>query len=326
MIYISGTKDIHFENTAVALGKFDGLHKGHQLLIKKLQAYKTQGYTSVMFTFDFHPYNVTRHEKMELIYTHDERRHFAELMGVDVLIEYPFNEETAHMEPEDFIRDILIEKVGAKVIVAGDDFRFGHNRRGNTHLLKKLEKEYGYQAHICEKIQVEVPTLVNGQTVLVSNDIGSTMIRETLREGNMKFARELLGRPFSVIGQVCHGRKLGRTMGMPTANLEPALEKLLPPNGVYFSRTLIDGQSYQSVTNIGRNPTIADNNARRVETYLFGYNENLYGRIIEVELYKFERKEIKFQTMEALKAQMENDRIQARNYFRMHRDSDFGDD
>lgn len=321
MIYISGTKDIHLENSAVALGKFDGLHKGHQLLIKKLQEFKKLGYTAVMFTFDFHPFNITKKEKIELIYTSEERRHFAEMMGMDVLVEYPFNEETAHMEPEDFIRDILMKKVGAKVIVAGDDFRFGYNRRGNAQMLRDLEEAYGYQADICEKIQVEVPTFINGRTVFVSNDIGSTMIRETLRKGNVEFANELLGRPFSVIGKVSHGRKLGRTMGMPTANLEPSMEKLLPPNGVYISKTLIEGKIYESVTNIGRNPTIAENNARRVETYLFGYDGDLYGKLIEVELYKHQRLEMKFETIDALKAQMEKDLMQARAYFQTLRDT-----
>ncbi|MFR1761532.1 adenylyltransferase/cytidyltransferase family protein [Frisingicoccus sp.] len=142
MIYITGTRDIHLENTAVALGKFDGLHRGHQILIEKIKQHKAEGLQAVMFTFDFHPASLLSNKPLDLIFTREERIKWAEKMGIDVLIEFPFTKETSGIEAEDFVKDVLVDGLGAKVIVSGSDFHFGHERRGNVEMLKNLAKPW----------------------------------------------------------------------------------------------------------------------------------------------------------------------------------------
>ncbi len=315
MKFITGTKDIQLECSAVALGKFDGLHKGHQLLIEKIKMYKAQGMRAVMFTFDFHPKALFSGKTPELIFTREERKNWAEKMGVDVLIEYPFNQEVASMEPEVFIEEILKKQLDAKAIVCGEDFKFGHNRRGDVALLKKVGSQYGFIVDACQKLQVEVATIEDGQSKKQMQDISSSLIRDAIRRGDMEFAADLLGAPYSVSGTVVHGKKIGRTIGMPTANLVPDKVKIMPPNGVYSSKTIVGPYEYHSVTNIGVNPTIADNNAKRVETYVYDFDANLYGENIEVQLFKFQRAEMKFENLEHLKNQIYKDKVSTMEYF-----------
>ncbi len=307
MIFISGTKDFHFENTAVAIGKFDGLHKGHQTLIEKINNYDG---LSVLLTFDFHPVSVLKGENPKLIYTSEERRIQAERMGVDVLIEYPFNAETASMPAKDFIRQVLCEKLGAKHVAVGEDFRFGAGRLGNADMLCELGPQYGFEAHICKKVFMELDSK--------PLEIAATLIREAISQGDMEIANKLLGCPYTIFGQVVYGRQIGRTIGMPTANVEPDDSKLLPPNGVYASKTFIDGKSYMSVTNIGKNPTVAEQQKRRSETFIYGLDENIYGRDIEIQLYHHLRPERKFESVDALMAQMHRDMEQSLNWLQNH--------
>ncbi len=308
MIFISGTKDFHFENTAVAIGKFDGLHKGHQALIEKINNYNG---LSVLLTFDFHPVSVLKGENPKLIYTSEERRIQAERMGIDVLIEYPFNEETATMPAEDFIREVLWKKLGAKHVAVGEDFRFGAGRLGNADMLCKLGQQYGFEAHICKKVFMDLKDCTSETKHL---EIAATLIREAISQGNMEMANALLGCPYTIFGPVVCGRQIGRTIGMPTANVEPDDSKLLPPNGVYASKTFIDGQMYLSVTNIGKNPTVAKDQKRRSETFIYGFNENIYGRKIEIQLHHYLRSERKFDSVDALMAQMHQDMEQSLNW------------
>lgn len=297
MIFISGTKDIYMENTAVAIGKFDGLHLGHQSLIQKVNSYKNGGMTSVILTFNYNPASMLSGKEPELIYTAEERRILARRMGVDVLIEYPFTEETAHMEAVDFIRDVLVQKLGARHIAVGEDFRFGNERRGNTDLLMGMSLPLGYSAHICPKVRTWLPS--EGEV-----EISSTLIRQAVAKGDMETAHQLLGTPYSVIGEVVHGREIGRKIGMPTANLEPDQTKLLPPNGVYASAVTINNRTYPAVTNVGCNPTVAHGQNRRVETCIHGFNGNIYGKQMEVKLYHYARPEQKFDNIDELKAQI----------------------
>ncbi len=314
MIFISGTKDIRLENTAVAIGKFDGLHKGHQSLINKINSYKSSGMTSVVLTFNYHPYSMINGKEPVLVYTSEERRILAERLGVDILIEYPFTEETAHMEAADFIREVLIGHLGARHIVVGEDFRFGRERRGNTDLLMGMSLPLGYNAHICPKVRAILPEDFNGSESGDSTEISATLIRRAISMGRIELANEMLGMPFTIIGAVAHGREIGRTIGMPTANLEPESAKLLPPNGVYASTCVINRREYPSVTNVGMNPTVADQQNRRVETFIYGFDGNIYGRQIEVRLYHFQRAEQKFESVDALKAQMHRDMGMALEY------------
>jgi riboflavin kinase/FMN adenylyltransferase len=302
MKYIAGNTNFKFKNSAVTLGKFDGLHLGHQLLLDHVKSYKKQGYTTIMFSFLYHPGHLFSEKEFELIYTEEEKVTKVKKCGMDVLVSYPFTEETRSIEPEDFIRDILVGQLDAKVIVVGNDFRFGYKRRGDIKLLQKFEKIYDYRVIVCDK--KEGP----------SGNISSSSIRNELKEGNLEAANAMLGQPYSITGEVMHGRRIGRTLGMPTTNILPPSNKLLPPCGVYVSKTLIDGISYPGVTNIGYKPTVGAEERKGVETYLFDFDQDLYGRIIEVALYTFVRPELKFNTLEELRLKMQEDIIFARNY------------
>ena len=304
MEYIAGNTNFKFQNSVVTLGKFDGIHMGHQHLLNQVYRYKQEGYTAIMFTFLYHPQNLISDKEIELIYTEDEKK--AKLMDsdIDVLISYPFTEETKKIEPEEFIRDILVGKLDAKIIVIGSDFRFGLHRRGNAKLLQKYEDVYGYKVIVCDKLE--------WNTAVIS----SSMIRAQLKDGNIEAVNEMLGRPYSIIGEVTHGKKIGRTLGMPTTNIVPSANKLLPPNGVYASKSFIDGVWYPGVTNIGYKPTV-DNIVPEigVETYIFDYDNDLYGKTIEVALYHYVRSEIKFNSLEELKQQMYADTEFCKDYF-----------
>lgn len=303
MEFISGKTEFKLHNSAVTLGKFDGLHRGHQTLIKRIVELKKEGYQSVMFTFAYHPCNLLANKEIDLIYTENEKRLKLEESGLDVMISYPFTETTASMEPEQFIKEVLVDKIDAKVIVVGSDFHFGYQRKGNTEILEKLSKKYGYELITFDKI-------ANKEQV-----IGSTLIRDEIKKGNMESVCELLGRPYSIIGEVLHGRKLGRTLGVPTTNLIPDEDKLLPPNGVYASITRIDDKVYEGVTNIGYKPTVGADPRVGVETFLFDFNQDVYGKIIEVELYQLQRGEEKYNSIEELKIQMEKDITITKEYF-----------
>lgn len=318
MEYITGTRDIHLENTAVALGKFDGLHRGHQILIEKIKHYKAQGLKAVMFTFDFHPAAFLQNTPQELIFTREERIEWAEKMGIDTLIEFPFTKETSGIEAEDFVKKVLVDGMGAKVIVCGDDFHFGYKRRGNVEILYKLGEKYGFKTDVCSKLQIEAPVFEEGVFTgrIEMRDVSSTLVREAIRRGDMEFAAKMLGTPFSVSGEVVHGRQLGRTLGMPTANVIPPMNKIMPPNGVYSSRTIVGDYVYHSVTNIGFNPTVAENNSKRVETYVYDFSGSLYGKKIEVQFFRFERPEMKFESIEALKNQIHHDKASTMEFFR----------
>jgi riboflavin kinase/FMN adenylyltransferase len=305
MEYIAGTADFHLEKSAVTLGKFDGLHLGHQLLLNKITEQKKKGLKAVVFTFFYHPVNLLSDREMELIYTEEEKQHILREYGLDVMISFPFTEETRSMEPEKFIEDILIHKMDAKYIVVGSDFCFGRNRRGNTKMLQEYADIYGYELEIIEKKTIE------------NEEISSSCIREQISKGNMEKVTKLLGRSFSVMGEVLHGRKIGRTIGFPTTNLIPEKQKLLPPDGVYISITTIDGVEYPGITNVGHNPTVGVTPEKRVETYLFDYDNDLYGKFIQVAFLERMRGEEVFGSLEELKAQMDKDLLYGREYFKI---------
>lgn len=303
MEYIKGTTEFNMESeSVVTLGKFDGIHKGHEKLLTKVKQLAGTDYKTVIFTFAVHPTAYLRGDKPQTLMTNRERYQYLSKGGYDYLIECPFVQEVASMEPEDFIEEVLIKQLKAAHVVVGTDFRFGHGRRGNTDTLKKYEHHGCFQVHIVTKETYE------GQ------DISSTLVRSEVEMGRMEEVTALLGHPFSIVGEVEYGRQLGRTLGIPTTNIMPPDNKILPPYGVYFTRTWVDGISYKGITNIGCKPTIANELKRGVETFLFDYSGNLYGRELTVELYKYHRPEQKFQNIEALKAQMEKDIEKAKNY------------
>lgn len=279
---------------AVAIGKFDGIHLGHQKLIQKIIEQKAKGYLATVFTFDTSAAAFFGGEEKELT-TREEKRIVFEKMGVDVLIEFPLNRETAATEPVEFVQRYLVSQMQAAYICAGTDLSFGRRGAGNYELLQQYADSYGYQVELIDKVRMD------------GEEVSSTRVREAVRTGQMEAAARMLGTPYSVSGTVEHGRRLGRTLGMPTANLLPEQDKLLPPNGVYYSKVLMGGRIYRSITNIGCKPTVSENHIMGVETYLYDFAGDIYGKDITVQLLAFRRPEMKFDGVDSLKAQMQKD-------------------
>lgn len=304
MEYITQKEKIQVDQeTAVTLGKFDGFHLGHQLLLDEVISYKKKGLISIVFTFL--TVNQLRTDAIEgNILSENERIELLESYGIDIMISYPFDEEMRCMPAEVFVKDILCDKLHAKKIIVGEDFCFGYKRLGNVKLLQELSDKYGFEVIVFEKLSL------HGETV------GSTAIRQALKEGKIEMANEFLGRNYQIEGKVVYGNQIGRKLlNMPTANVYPEADKLLPPNGVYVTTVTVDGNDYKGITNIGYKPTIGGESTPGVETYLFDFDDNLYGKNIVVKFYTFERGECKFNGLEELKEQMQKDKAFGIEYF-----------
>ena len=305
MIYTTQVPHLEKEvRSSVTLGKFDGLHRGHQKLINLIRREQGEKNRSVIFTFDVSPRSYILHSPPKYLLTYEERRELAENLGVDILAECPFTEALMHMEPEDFVKEYLAERLHARYLAVGPDFRFGYQRRGTPELLKELGRTYGFRTEIVEKEKYK------------GRDISSTFVREELEKGHIEEVNQLLGYTYFTKGEIVHGRQLGRTIGLPTANLIPPVIKKLPPNGVYITESLIQGKTYQGITNVGYKPTVKEN-FLGVETYLFSCNADLYGQEAEVRFYRYLRPEIKFSSLEELKCQMLKDIEEGKSYFRL---------
>ena len=288
--------------SCITLGKFDGLHRGHQKLIERIKEKRGKNCKAVVFTFDVSPKSYILHTPPKYLLTYEERRELAENLGVDILAECPFTEELMHMEPEAFVKEYLVDRLHGEYLAVGPDFRFGYQRKGTPQLLKELGEKYGFRTEILEKEKYK------------DKDISSTYIREELDQGHIEEVNRLLGYPYFTKGEIVHGRQLGRTIGIPTANLIPPSEKKLPPNGVYITESMIQGKTYQGITNVGYNPTVKEN-FLGVKTYLFSCNADLYGQEAEVKFYRYLRPEIKFASLEELKNQMMKDIQKGKDYF-----------
>ncbi len=284
------------DRTVVTFGKFDGIHMGHMALINTAgRIAREQGYKLAVFTFDVPPtLHLEKFEATQITTNYEKRKMFADA-GVDYLVEYPFNENTASMEPLEFIRRVIAGNLNAAHVVVGADWHFGKDRSGSIDVLMAGQKLYNYEVHVVEKEKFE------------QREISSTWIREEIQLGNMENVNILLGYPYMIIGNVEEGRHIGKEMGFATVNIYPSPEKLLPPYGVYASKVIVDGREYYAITNIGVRPTFNDSPRVSVETHLLNHDEDLYGREIRVELMHFERPEIRFDTVDKLASQVEAD-------------------
>lgn len=303
MIYLRGTTEFQIEEpTVMTFGKFDGIHRGHKMLLDTLLDKKKDDYKAVVFTFDIPPRKEVSNDEGTVLTTNEEKRHIFENLGIDYVVECPFTAEIRNMEAVDFIR-MIVDKLHVKFMVVGTDFHFGHNRRGDYKLLMEYADVFGYEVQVVEKIQCD------------GRDISSTFVREEIKAGNIEKANELLGVPYFIQGIVEHGNQIGRTIGFPTINLIPEEEKLLPPFGVYVTKVFIGGEEYCGVTNVGRKPTIEGDNPIGVETNVLDFSDDVYNSTVEVEFLHGIRGETKFESIDALKAQLQQDIKIARIYF-----------
>ncbi len=291
--------DFEIKNSAVSLGKFDGIHLGHRLLLNEVLRHKE--FIPSVFTFDIsNSINSGREQtaKGRFIYSENEKQTMLKSLGIKRTVIFPFNNETKSMEPEDFIEKILVERMDARFICVGMDFRFGKDRRGTAGMLKAFSSRFGYETKVFNKLSSE------------DGIISSTLIRKKIEDGDIKRVNELLGRTYFIEGTVVHGNALGRKLDMPTANIFPWEGKVLLPSGVYATTLVLGGRRLPAVTNIGRKPTVGSDRTV-VETCILDFKENIYGCDIIVEFHEFLRPEKKFPDIGQLKTQMERDKKHA---------------
>ena len=295
-----------FKNGCVlTIGNFDGLHLGHRTVIKKLaERGEALGLPVVIMIFEPQPleYFLGDNAPSRLMRLREKVIEFAKL-PVDNLLIVRFNRYFANCDAEQFIDDILIKKLNVKHLVIGDDFHFGKARRGNFAMLKEKGKLYGFSVEDTGSYQV------------AGLRISSTLIRDALGEGDLAQAEKLLGHCYSVCGRVAHGDKRGRTIGYPTANIR-MFRKNTPVNGVFaVTMTGIDGLEFEGVANVGTRPTVDGGSKVILETYLFDFDKEIYGRYVEVHFKQKIRDEMRFQSLEQLKAQIEKDVAETKKIF-----------
>lgn len=302
MKYVNDFKYIQLtEDTVLSLGKFDGLHRGHELLMDSVFEKAHAGLKTAVFTFDIPPQSAGN-GMQRVITTNKEKQHLFQETGIDYMIECPFTEEIMHMEAEQFIEEI-VNRLRATWIVVGTDFRFGYKRKGDFHMLRQYADTYGYQVRVVSKMQHQ------------GRDISSTYIREEIEKGNLELANELLGYPYFIQGTIIHGNQVGRTIGFPTINIQPPEQKLLPPFGVYVSIVWLDGRRYRGITNIGKKPTIYGDNPVGAETYIYDFSGDVYEKEVRISLLHFVRPELKFENVDGLKKQLQRDIAYGEGYF-----------
>ncbi|MFY7793343.1 MAG: bifunctional riboflavin kinase/FAD synthetase [Chitinophagaceae bacterium] len=296
-----------FRNAVVTIGTFDGVHRGHRLILDRMRSVAEEvGGETVIITFDPHPRNIVgmRSDPQPLLTTMPERINLLAKIGIDHLVIVPFTPAFAAMDPRDYVQDFLVARFHPHTLIIGYDHRFGRQREGDYHLLESLSETYGFQVRELDA------------QILRDAAISSTRIREALTEGRPEEATEQLGYPYFFSGLVRHGDKRGRTIGFPTANLKPDdPAKLLPADGVYAVRISLseaDGDAYTKtgMMNIGLRPTV-DGTRHLAEVNIFDFNEDIYGRVLTVQVISRIREERKFSGLEALQAQLSSDRSTA---------------
>ena len=290
--------------TVLTLGVFDGLHLGHQRIMETVvERAKVAGAAPTAITFDPHPRTVLHPDSAPpLLQTLDQRLANLEVLGIGQAIVIPFTAEFSRQPAEDFLANIIRDRLHAKEVYLGKGFAFGKDRGGNIELLRQKSVELGFVADEVGEVQLR------GQR------ISSSKIRKLLDEGRVNLARRMLGRPYGVEGVVIRGNRRGHTIGFPTANLKPH-NRVIPRYGVYATATLIDGTWRKSITNIGVRPTFESDADPSIETYIFDFDGDLYGDVLRVRFLHRIRDEKKFNGIDELKAQIEKDTNRARNYF-----------
>lgn len=287
----------------MALGNFDGVHKGHQELISKaVKTAKKHGIKSAVFTFSNHPRNTIAGKKpVENIIYNEEKAELIEALGVDYLFDIPFTEDIQTMDAIDFVEKLIVDKFQAEETFCGFNYKFGYKAGGNVKVLRACAKEMGFTANVVNPVTVE------GEVV------SSTLIRGLVKSGEVDECFKYLGRNYSIGGEVVVGNRLGRTLGFPTSNIMIDENMITPPNGVYVTNAIYNGVTYPSVTNVGVKPTIGQYK-KNMETHIFNFNKELYGKHIRIEFLKMTREEVKFSNVEELSAQIARDCQEAKAF------------
>jgi riboflavin kinase/FMN adenylyltransferase len=294
------------ENAVVTIGTFDGVHFGHQKIIKRLcELAGATGGESVILTFFPHPRLIIdpENQQLKMINTIEEKAKMLALLGVDHLIITPFTRDFSNQSPAEYIKQILIDTIGVKNIIVGYDHRFGKDRQGSMADLQEFAGLYGFAIE-------EIP-----EHDINDVAVSSTKIRTALLDGDVALAASYLGYNFSIHGRVIKGDKIGRTIGFPTANIfVEETYKLIPSDGIYAVTVALNAEVYKGMAYIGQRPTI-NGMTRNIEVNIFDFNQEIYGQLITMNFLKFLRHDVKFTGLEALKDQLHNDKLATLKFF-----------
>ncbi|MCH8522971.1 MAG: bifunctional riboflavin kinase/FAD synthetase [Balneolales bacterium] len=302
LIYLSDV--IRKSNTVLTVGSFDGVHAGHRSIVQTVvEKAKKRKARSILVTFDPHPRDILNPGKdgVKLLTTLEERAAILNEIGIDQMVVIPFNRDFSLLTSTEFIRDVIYKKIGVCEFVIGYDHQFGRNREGTIESLKQLAPELGFDVHVVQAHEVQEVT------------VSSTIVRKKLeQDGDIRLAKEFLGRCYMLKGTVIHGDKRGRLIGYPTANLKPVEKrKVIPKNGVYAVNVAIEGsqKKWRGMMNIGVRPTFKEDMKQTIEVHLIDFNEDIYGKILEIDFLKRIRDELPFTGIDALKNQLDKDKI-----------------
>lgn len=299
-IIVNKNKVIEYETT-VALGNFDGVHLGHRELINKtIDLSKENGTVPSIFTFDYDFNKFKIGSKDTSLTSKVQKESILDDLGIELLYIVNFCDVIKNMTPEEFVTEILIKKLNARVIIVGFNFKFGHKANGNVETLNELSKKYRFEV-------IVIPPIIK-----YGNLVSSTLIRQLINRGEVTQANKLLGRNYSMRGKVIRGKGRGTNLGFATANLECDVDYVSPKNGVYETIVNYNGKKYAGITNIGINPTFSDVSFS-IETHILDFKEDIYGEYIEVEFLDFIRAEQKFDTVKHLVSQVKSDIEEIKN-------------
>ena len=296
MIIINSLNEIDsFDKSVVTIGKFDGIHKGHEVLIEKAVYYgKKEKLKSIVFTFKNSPISYFSNIITREIITEKEKINKLKSCGIDVVIDIPFNKDMADISAENFVKEVLVKKLGARKLIIGHDFAFARNREGTPAILKILGKKYGFTVDVIEPVTVK------------NIRVSSTYVKDLIYAGRVEEIKDYLGRNYTIEGKVIYAKQIGRTIGFPTANLKLEENLIIPKIGIYATKVYIDSEVYIGATNIGYNPTV-NGEKISIETNILHFYKDIYGKTIKLEFLERIRDEKKFKDLNALKIQLKMD-------------------
>lgn len=291
---------------AVSLGNFDGVHKGHQKLMKEnIKISKAKNLTPSVLLFKENTKNILNGER-EYLTSLEDKIEILKNLGIECFCLLEFSDKFKNLSPYEFIEEILYKKLNTKYVIVGDNYRFGKMAKGDIKTLKKYEEDFAYKTKVVD-FELDDGKIIN-----------STDIRQMVREGKIEKANKDLGHPFKMQGKVIKGAQRGRLLNFPTANLKPSFKYVTAKSGVYFTRVNIDRDFYYALTDIGTNPTF-ENKKMKIETYIMDFSKDIYGKNISIEFLEFLRPDYKFNSPEELIAQMEKDKKTGRKLIEKYR-------